>query len=442
MTSLRARLGLGLVSSLAVMIGLLWLTVGISVRILMEEQLASRLAHDAESLLGGLSIDDESHASLDARRIQGIYQQPFSGHYFQIDVEGEVLRSRSLWDEVLLVPRVALGETRVDFITGPQQQALLLWTRGFRKQGRIVQIAVAEELDAMLAAMRGFRLRLAAWSLALLFLLLLIQRYIVARSLRRVSAAADDVVRLERGDISALDERVPDEVRPLVAAINKLLQRQQQRLLRSREALGNLAHEIKTPLTVLQQLGSEKIPADDVEAHAQLQRYSHQINAQVDQSLRRARLAGDSLGASHFDLGTDLPQLVDTLNRLHRDRSIVFRQQTGKAATLPMEQQDGMELLGNLLDNAWKWARSTVLLTVEHDTQWRILVEDDGPGIDAAGLRMLAQRGLRQDENIPGHGIGLSIVKSLVEELAGTLQFQASPSLGGLQVCITLGSRT
>ena len=107
---------------------------------------------------------------LDARRIQGIYQQPFSGHYFQIDVEGEVLRSRSLWNEVLHVPHVALGETRVDFITGPQQQALLLWTRGFRKQGTMVQIAVAEELDAMLAAMRGFRLRLAAWSLALLFL--------------------------------------------------------------------------------------------------------------------------------------------------------------------------------------------------------------------------------------------------------------------------------
>ncbi len=441
MTSLRARLGLGLVSSLVVMIGLLWLTVGISVRILMEEQLASRLAHDAESLLGGLTVDAAGNPVMDARRIQGIYQQPFSGHYFQVDVEGEVLRSRSLWDEVLLTPHVALGETRVDFITGPQQQALLLWTRGFRKQDSMVQIAVAEELDAMLAAMRGFRLRLAAWSLALLLLLLLIQRYIVVRSLRSVSAAADDVVRLEQGDISALNERVPDEVHPLVVAINKLLQRQQQRLQRSREALGNLAHGIKTPLTVLQQLGSEKIPADDVEAHAQLQRYGRQINEQVDKSLRRARLAGDSLGTSHFDLRTDLPPLVDTLNRLHRDKSIVFRQHIGQSGSLPLEQQDGMELLGNLLDNAWKWARSTVLLTVEHDTTWRILVEDDGPGIDAAGLQLLAQRGMRQDEDIPGHGIGLSIVKSLVEELDGTLQFQASPSLGGLQVCITFGSR-
>ncbi len=441
MTSLHARLGLGLVSSLAVMIGFLWLTVGISVRILMEEQLASRLAHDAESLLGGLSFNDAGHASLDARRIQGIYQQPFSGHYFQINLDGEVVRSRSLWDEDLPAPRVGLGETLMDFTTGPQQQPLLLWTRVFRKQNHLVQIVVAEELEAMRTGMRDFHLRLAAWSLALLFTLLLIQRYIVVRSLRSVSAAADDVVRLERGEISALDEHVPDEVRPLVAAINKLLQRQRQRLLRSREALGNLAHGIKTPLTVLQQLVSEKIPADDVDAHAQLQRYGRQINEQVDKSLRRARLAGDSLGASHFDLRADLPLLVDTLNRLHRDKSIVFQQQTGASGTLPVEQQDGMELLGNLLDNAWKWARSTVRLTIRQGDECQLLVEDDGPGIDAAGLQLLAQRGMRQDENIPGHGIGLSIVKSLVEELGGTLQFQASQSLGGLQVCITFGNR-
>jgi signal transduction histidine kinase len=192
---------------------------------------------------------------------------------------------------------------------------------------------------------------------------------------------------------------------------------------------------------VLQQLVSEKIPADDAEAHAQLQRYGRQINEQVDTSLRRARLAGDSLGTSHFDVRTDLPPLVDTLNRLHRDKSIAFRQLTGQTGTLPMEQQDGMELLGNLLDNAWKWARSSVQLTIEHGEECRILVEDDGPGIDAAGLQLLAQRGMRQDENIPGHGIGLSIVKNMVEELGGTLEFKESQSLGGLQVCITLGSR-
>jgi signal transduction histidine kinase len=160
----------------------------------------------------------------------------------------------------------------------------------------------------------------------------------------------------------------------------------------------------------------------------------------VDKSLRHARLAGDSLGVSHFDLRTDLPLLVDTLNRLHRDKKITFQNQSGELAQLPIEQQDGMELLGNLLDNAWKWARSIVQLTVRQDAAWRICVEDDGPGIDAEARKQLAQRGMRQDENIPGHGIGLSIVKTLVEELGGTLEYSTSKTLGGLQVCITFGN--
>jgi len=442
MTSLRSRLGVGLVTSLVVMIGLLWLTVGISVRFLMEGQLASRLAHDGESLLGGLNIDATGHASVDSRRIQGIYQQPFSGHYFQIGIEDQVIHSRSLWDEELPAHAVAFGETRLDFINGPQQQPLLLWTRGFRKQNHLVRIAVAEELDAMQAGMRDFMWRLAAWSLALLLLLLLIQRYIVAQSLRSVSAAADDVTRLEQGQIRALDERVPDEVRPLVVAINKLLQRQQQRLQRSREALGNLAHAIKTPLTVLQQFAAEKIPPQDADAHAQLQRYSNQVNELLNNSLRRARLAGDSLGTSHFDLRTDLPQLVDTLNRLHRDKTVRFQMQGPETAQLPVEQQDGMELLGILLDNAWKWAESRVRLTVERSREWQICVEDDGPGIDQRARQLLAQRGVRLDEDVPGHGIGLSIVSTLVQELGGALDYDDSRELGGLRVCIRLGART
>jgi len=378
---------------------------------------------------------------MDARRTQGIYQQPFSGHYFQIDIEGQVIHSRSLWDEELPAPEVPLGETRMDFITGPQQQPLLLWTRGFRKHDHLVRITVAEALHAMRAGMRDFMWRLAAWSLALLMLLLLIQRYIVATSLRSVSAAAEDVTRLEQGEITALDERVPDEVRPLVVAINKLLQRQQQRLQRSREALGNLAHSIKTPLTVMQQFAAEKIPAENVDAHAQLQRYGAQVNELLNNSLRRARLAGDSLGTSHFDLHSDLPQLVDTLNRLHRDKEIRFQMLGTESAQLPVEQQDGMELLGILLDNAWKWARSRVRLLVEQGAVCRICVEDDGPGIDVRARQQLAQRGVRLDEDVPGHGIGLSIVSTLVQELGGTLEYDDSLDLGGLRVCIMLGVR-
>jgi signal transduction histidine kinase len=424
------------------MIGLLWLVTGASVHTLMEEQLASRLAHDGETLLGGLSITEQGQLVLDAQRIQGIYNQPFSGHYFLIEVEGDAIRSRSLWDETLQgVPQVAVGETRVDYVTGPQQQPLLLWASAYRKQGRVVRLAVAEDLAALREGTERLRWRLLGWSLAVVALLLVIQHHIVVRTLRPVADAAQDVARLEHGEIRELGERVPDEVLPLVHAINRLLVRQRQRLRRSREAIGNLAHAIKTPLTLLQQLAREQGVGDDSRVSEQLEGYSRQIAGLIDHSLRRARLAGDSLGASRFRLEQDLPVLVDTLNRLHQDRPVRFEQRLDDLSTLPLEQQDGTELLGNLLDNAWKWAGSQVRLTVRGvaDGGAQIVIEDDGPGVDDRQLRSLVQRGVRQDEATPGHGIGLSVVKSLVEQLNGTVTFSRSPTLGGLRIEVCLG---
>ena len=440
MNSLRTRLGIGLVVSLIVMIALLWFMVGESVEILLERQMASRLAHDGEALLGGMQIEADGRVLLQERRIPGIYQQPYSGHYFQIEAGGEATRSRSLWDASLPVPGMGVGETRIGYITGPQRQPLLLWARGYEKQGNVVRIAVAEDLLTLKAGLTQFRWQLAAWSLAMVLLLLLIQQYIVERSLRPVAAAAADVERLEHGEISALPEQVPREVRPLVQAINRLLHRQRQRLQRSREALGNLAHTIKTPLTLLQQLAREKLAELDPDTYEQLAHYSQQIDERVSQSLRRARLAGDGLGAGRFDLHQDLPTLVDTIKRLHRDRHVTLNTRLNGVKQLPLEQQDGMELLGNLLDNAWKWAASTVNLTLAGADPLILVVEDDGPGVDAAARHSLTQRGVRQDEHLPGHGIGLSIVRSLVDGIGGQMTISASESLGGLQVTIRFGS--
>jgi signal transduction histidine kinase len=441
MNSLRSRLGAGLVVSLVVMIALLWLMVGESVKLLLEQQMASRLAHDGEALLGGMQIESDGRVRLQQRRIPGIYQQPYSGHYFQVEAGGEAVRSRSLWDVMLPVPDVKSGETRIGYITGPRGQPLLLWARGYLKQGRVVRIAVAEDLLALKAGIAQFRWQLAAWSLAMVLILLLIQQYIVIRSLRPVAAAAADIERLEHGEISALPEQVPREVLPLVQAINKLLDRQRQRLHRSREALGNLAHTIKTPLTLLQQLLREKVAERDRATYEQLEDYTRQIDTRVNQSLRRARLAGDGLGAGRFDLRQDLPVLVDTLNRLHHERRITLHTRLGGFTQLPLEQQDGMELLGNLLDNAWKWAASTVSIALDGPEPLSLVVEDDGPGADAAALQSLTQRGARQDENLPGHGIGLSIVRSLVEEIGAEMILSTSPSLGGLQVTIRFATR-
>ena len=439
MTSLRARLGTGLLLSLTALFALLWLIVNLSVHQLLEQQLSERLTHDGENLLGGLRFDADGRPVLDRQRIQSIYHQPLSGHYFVVEANGVRLRSRSLWDTDLPLPDVATGEIRLDHVTGPRQQSLLLWTGAFRKHGQSVRIGVAEELDTLEAGLTAFHWRLLGWALGVVGVLLLLQQYLVRRSLRSVAMAARDVARLERGEIAALREDVPDEIRPLVQALNTLVARQQQRLLRSREALGNLAHAIKTPLTLLLQLGHETIPAADAAAHRQLDDYGRRIREQMDTALRRARLAGDSLGTRLFRLDTDLPDLIDTLRRLHRDRERVLEPVVETGLVLPLEQQDGMELLGNLLDNAWKWARSCIRLTLRAENgDVLIRIEDDGPGIPPEQRHELVRRGRRQDENLPGHGIGLSLVQGLVADVGGRLELSASPDLGGLRVDVWL----
>ena len=437
LTSLRARLGAGLLLSLIALFAGLWFVIDVSVHRLLEAQLADRLAHDGENLLGGLRFDARGRPVLDRTRIQGIYQQPLSGHYFVVASAGARLRSRSLWDADLPLPDLATGETRLLHADGPKGQPLLLWTGAFHKHGQVVRIGVAEELANLEAGVQAFHFRLLGWALGVIGILLLLQQYLVWRSLRSVALAAADVKRLEEGDITQLREDVPDEIRPLVQAINTLLAHQRLRLRRSREAIGNLAHALKTPLTLLLQLGRERIP--DAQGRRQLDEYGGRIREQLDTALRRARISGESLGSRRFRLDTDLPDLIDTMKRLHRDRNITLEQDILPGSRLPLEQQDGMELLGNLLDNAWKWARRHIRLTIHAGPHAvRIRLEDDGPGIPPEQRRELLHRGRRQDENVPGHGLGLSVIQALVRDLGGDLELGESETLGGLQVVVTL----
>lgn len=435
MYSLQARLSAGLFLSLVLLFVVQWLVVSLSIRHLTEEYVASSLEHNAESLLAALTFDAEGRPLLDAARTGPVYRRPFSGHYYRISVDGRVLRSRSLWDEDL-TPAID-GEGRTHLV-GPQGQPLLVLVNRFVKADHPITIMVAEDLSPIETEVRGFQWRYGVVSLTALILLILIQRRIVHTGLSPLERVRRDVQRLERGEIRELGGEIPAEVQPLVLEINRLIDIMAQRLQRYRNALGNLTHALKTPLMLLMQLGEE----DEMRAHLavkeRLVQHAETIRTLMERELKRARLAGGGALGGRFNPADELPSLLHTLRSIYRDKHLDIASHIPDGVVFSVDRQDMLELLGNLLDNACKWARSRVLLTVEAAPGVSVLVEDDGPGCASDELEQLAQRGVRIDESAAGHGLGLAIARDIVENYGGSIQFGRSERLRGFLVRVRI----
>lgn len=442
MRSLRARLGVGLVASLIAVFLLQWLVVTFAVQEVAQRYVLTRLGHDMDALLAGLQPPPTPNApvTLDPARIGPIYQQPFSGHYFHIAAGDTVIRSRSLWDQDLPVTAPAPGGRRIDEIAGPQEQQLLVLARSFTLRDIAIVIAVAEDLTPLAQDLARFNLRYGLISTAALVALLLVLGLIVRIGLRPLDRTRGQIAELETGRIAQLNEDVPHEIQPLVRELNRLLSAMNERLRRSREALGNLAHALKGPLTLATNLADEA-PLRGSPQRAQLLAHTDAIRQLIDRELKRARLAGASASLRRFDFANDLPPLLDTLRAIYRDKPLDIKAQVAPHLSYPVEREDMLELLGNLLDNACKWARTRVRLTIANGEGLRLTVKDDGPGAEPDELASITERGVRLDEAKPGHGLGLAIARDIVATYGGELKFSRSDALGGLMVNVMLPLR-
>ncbi|MEH6365169.1 MAG: ATP-binding protein, partial [Pseudomonas marincola] len=273
-----------------------------------------------------------------------------------------------------------------------------------------------------------------------LFVLLLLQRWLVHRALRPLEQTRKQIAQLQQGQRAELDNEVPEELLPLVGQINHLLAHTEETLKRSRNALGNLGHAMKTPLAVLFSLASREELVQLPEIRKNLEDQLEQIEQRMGRELGRARLAGDVLPGAYFDCDRELPSLVSTLAMIHR-RDINLQWHAKPGLRLARDREDVLELLGNLLDNACKWANSQVELRIETTAQgYYIWVDDDGPGIAEEKRSEVLSRGIRLDEQVSGHGLGLGIVRDIVEAWGGSIELEQS-DLGGLRVQITLPIR-
>jgi len=435
--SIQARLSLGLIAVL-VLVGLalaqlsLWLfEVG------LQRYLETGLRKESENLLIAM-VQGQSGLELDERRISSAYKRPFSGYYFRIDFDGKSWRSRSLWD--LDMPAPAKSGLHTDLELGPENQQLLVLRSDYRRFGQAIAISVAQDYTPVRDQFRRMKQIGLGMGLVALILVLILQRITVTRSLRPLERARVQIAQLQQGKRSQLDTQVPSELEPLVAQINHLLAHTEDSLRRSRNALGNLGHALKTPLAVLLSLASSEQLKDAPQVRVQLREQLQQIQQRLSRELNRARLAGDALPGAQFDCDAELPGLLSTLSMIHGD-GLQLSQHVRPGLVLPWDREDLLELLGNLLDNACKWADSEVRLSIEEQPgRYLLVVDDDGPGIPVSEREQVLERGTRLDEQIDGHGLGLGIVRDIVEVWSGHMTLQDSP-LGGLRVNIALPAR-
>ncbi len=457
--SLRFRLLAVTVAGLTVAVVLAGLVLSGLFREHVQRQFEAALVQQLDQVTARLEFDAQGQPAIAAQALSDPrWLKPYSGLYWQVDAmapdgrgRAGVLRSRSLWDTslALQVDALADGAVHVHEVAGPQGAPLLVLERTVRAEGTDAarwRLIVAADLQATQAATAQFT-RVLALSLAALLVLLAAAAWAqVAVGLRPLQALQRGLQDVQQARTTRLQGAFPAEMQPLVDDFNAVLERNAEVVERARTQAGNLAHALKTPLSVLENAACAPAPSDGaaLAALAALVREQVQVaRRHIDWHLARSRVAASAhLPGQRTALEPVVGGLVRVMNKVHAGRGVDI---TVALPDAPLffagEAQDLQEMLGNLLDNACKWAQSTVRLQAQVlgglPPQMVVSVEDDGPGIGAAQRAQAVERGVRLDETVPGTGLGLAIVQDLAALYGGRLDLEPA-DLGGLRVVLVL----
>ncbi|MGR8940892.1 MAG: ATP-binding protein [Gammaproteobacteria bacterium] len=436
--SLRQRLNRGLAVILCLIFAGHWLAADWVIRAVAEKQMLTRLTHDGDSLLDTLNLDPAGRLVFDSTHTGSVYGQAYSGHYFVLHIDDSVFYSRSLQGQTL--PFAAVGNQanrHFHYVHGPQEQPLLVLSRGFEKFGHHISISTAEDLTEIGHDITALRIGYLGLSVFVLLTAIVMQSSDVRRALRPLKTARQELASIANGEQQQIKAQVPVEIQPLVTEVNRLLRLVERRLTQSRTAIGNLAHALKTPLAMLFRLSEHPALRDFPELRQQLQQQNLAMAQRIDREFKRARLSGRYQSGAGFNPRQELSALVELLQNIYSEKplQIVVR---AADRLLRYDREDMLELIGNIVDNACKWANRQIVIEVECQQGLEIRVADDGPGCSDADILQIGQRGMRLDESVPGHGLGLAIVRDIVEFYGGHLSIARSPQLGGLLVTVQL----
>jgi len=382
-----------------------------------------------------------------------LFELPLSGWYWQVTrldapKKPEVHSSRSLWDNNLpALPddrSASLGEARQGYAEGPEQQKLRIVERNIDlgDDGRYL-IAVAGDASEIDDETRSFDGVIGVTFAALIIALLLTTALQVRFGLAPLTRISQGLAAIRSGRAERLEGEFPVEIAPLARETNALLETNREIVERARTHVGNLAHALKTPLSVL--VNEAAARGSDPLAQKVLEQ-ADIMRDQVARQLERARLAARlTVVGTLVEVPPVVTALARTMEKLHHARDIAIAVDVPPHASFRGEQQDLEEMVGNLVDNACKWAQSRVAIEVVAEKAMadgekprvRLIVDDDGPGLSPAEREQVALRGRRLDETKPGSGLGLSIVVELASLYGGVLTLGTAP-IGGLRAELAL----
>lgn len=448
--SLRVRLWIGAGASIAAAV----LIAGVGLVTLFEHHVERRIGEELRSelnqLAAAMAIDPAGAVQLEREPADPRFTQPLSGLYWQIDgaTQPGLLRSRSLWDTLITLPDDDLdpGTVHTHRLQGPAGQRLLVCERRLLlplgESFMPLRLAVGIDRAEVRAARNAFAKDMLPY-LALIVLALALATFVqIQTGLAPLEAVRRGVSAIRSGRARRLADDYPDEVMPLVGEVNDLLAAREQAIERARAWTADLAHGLKTPLSALsadaQRLRDAGHPvlADDLEQLAQAMR------RRIERELIRARVrSGAQPHQARVEVVAALERLLRTIKRTPAGARLDWRVTAPARAEAALVPDDLLELLGNLLENASKWARRSVWLEVTAGRPIHIRIADDGPGVPAAQLPRLGQRGLRLDERQDGAGLGLAIARDVVDAYGGDLTFGRAPE-GGLSVQLRLPAAT
>ena len=419
----------------------------------VERAFDRRLGGYLRSLVNDVATPEQNSAKFPSSLTEPSFELPLSGWYWQVTrldaPVPDVRSSRSLWDGTIphladLGASMGAGGARSGYAEGPEGQQLRMLERtiDLGGEGRYL-VAVAGDTEEIEEEIRSFDTTLLTTFGLMALALLLITMFQVRFGLAPLKRISEGLSAIRSGRAERLEGAFPVEIAPLARETNALIEANREIVMRARTHAGNLAHALKTPLSVMM---------NEATAHAgdplalKVREQTDIMRDQVARHLERARLAARvAVVGTITEVRPVVAALARTMEKIHHDRGIAIAIDAGEGARFRGEQQDLEEMVGNLVDNACKWAQSRVAIEVfsekpdaaDERRVVRIVVDDDGPGLSPQQREQVARRGRRLDETKPGSGLGLSIVVELAGLYGGALALSTAP-IGGLRAELML----